>query len=220
MKLSQKGIDFLIELEDLRLQPYNDQTGRTIKRYCEGATIGIGHLIKKVYWNDYKDGITEKKAIELLQSDLKEFEYCVNNNLLKKANQDQFDAMVIFAFNIGSGAFLKSSMLKIFNTGYYTLESAWKAYNKSQGKVMNGLINRRNKEWELFKSGYNLNENSDFKPSDKTLEKISIKPLKKENNMSILAKFIKTINVLYPIIVGVVNIWRSGKDMPKATDIK
>ena len=73
-------------------------------------------------------------------------------------SQSEFDALVIFAFNIGRRAFSGSSVVRLLNnpktsTGYPSLESAWKAWNKSQGKVMQGLNNRRSAEWRLFDQG-------------------------------------------------------------------
>lgn len=62
---------------------------------------------------------------------------------------------MIFAFNIGKANFNSSSVLKMINnpsaiTPYPSLESAWKAWNKSQGKEMRGLNNRRSAEWDIY----------------------------------------------------------------------
>ncbi|GGB21831.1 hypothetical protein GCM10007414_39030 [Agarivorans gilvus] len=69
--------------------------------------------------------------------------------------QCQFDALVIFVFNVGIDGFKKSSVVKLINdpkanTSYVNLEGAWKAWNKSQGKVNKGLVNRRAAEWNMF----------------------------------------------------------------------
>ena len=66
--------------------------------------------------------------------------------------------MVIFAFNIGKAGFSSSSVLRMVNdplaaTSYPTLESAWKAWNKSQRKINRGLINRRQAEWNIYNTG-------------------------------------------------------------------
>jgi lysozyme len=68
---------------------------------------------------------------------------------------NEFDALVIFAFNIGEFNFSNSSALKLVNdstaaTSYTSLELAWKAWNKSQGKIMRGLNNRRQAEWDIY----------------------------------------------------------------------
>lgn len=158
MRLSNKGAFFLKQIEQLRLIPYDDQSGKPIKYWVKGATIGYGHLISESEWDNYKDGTTEQKANELFQADLKPFESSVNNAINVKLTQEQYDALVIFSFNIGIAAFKNSSAVKMVNssdasTPYSTLEKAWKAWNKSQGKVNNGLINRRNAEWSIFHKG-------------------------------------------------------------------
>ncbi|EWS66880.1 Phage lysozyme, partial [Vibrio vulnificus BAA87] len=83
MRLSNKGAIFLKQIEQLRLMPYDDQSGRPIKYWVEGATIGYGHLISKSEWDSYKDGTNEKKANELFKADLKPFESSVIPNQLE-----------------------------------------------------------------------------------------------------------------------------------------
>ncbi len=62
---SSNGMALLREIEELRLIPYNDQTGKSISSYVEGATIGYGYLIPKNEWSIYKNGITKEIAEEL-----------------------------------------------------------------------------------------------------------------------------------------------------------
>ena len=157
VKLVFSKIDLLKSLEACRLKPYNDQTGRPILEWVKGATIGWGHLIPVEDWNAFKDGITQIVADELLLVDLVPVMELVNNSLKVSLLQNQFDALVIFSYNIGPTAFKTSSALTMINdpvakTFYPDLESAWKAWNKSQGKINNGLIYRRNVEWDLYKS--------------------------------------------------------------------
>ena len=107
-------------------------------------TIGYGH-----YGSDVKAGmkITEEQAEELLVQDCKKAIKNVNSFMSKyNFNQNQFDALVSFAFNIGSINQLTAS-------GTRTLEqisSKITAYNKSGGRVIAGLVRRRAKEKELF----------------------------------------------------------------------
>lgn len=72
--------------------------------------------------------------------------------------QNEFDAMVLLTFNIGQQAFSDSSVLKLVNnpgatTAYTSLESAWKAWNSSQGVVNRGLTNRRQAKWNIYNKG-------------------------------------------------------------------
>jgi type VI secretion system secreted protein VgrG len=103
----------------------------------------------------YQNGISEDRAKALFQKDLQPFVDGVNNKVTATLSQNQFDALVLLVFNIGLGNFASSSVLKLINnpaaqTHYPDLEAAWKAWNKSQGNVMQGLVNRRDAEWNIY----------------------------------------------------------------------
>ncbi len=154
MSMGEKGLTLLKEVETLRLQPYDDQTSKVISDWVKGATIGYGHLIAQAEWDTYKNGITEIDATTLFQQDLAPFVRDVCNAIMVPLKQNEFDALVILAFNIGTN-FKGSSVVKLINdpktkTDYRTLEEAWKAWNKSQGQVMKGLVNRRQCEWKIY----------------------------------------------------------------------
>lgn len=158
MFFSQKGINLLKSIEELATTPYDDQTGKDITAWVEGATIGYGHLIAKLDWSKYKNGFTEAEALSLLKADLSPFVNTIKNKVKVSVTQNEFDAMVILAFNIGQTGFSSSSVLKMVNdpstkTSYNTLENAWKAWDKSQGKVSRGLKNRRQAEWNIYNKG-------------------------------------------------------------------
>jgi len=165
MKISNDGINLLGKLEgsikdgDFHM-PYNDETGKIIKEYCFGATIGYGH---KIFNDDdfekYIDGINEDDAVSLLRVDSTKFSLNCERYITSDISQNKFDACVILSFNIGNKGFKNSSVLKLINnthakTDYDSLESAWKAWNKGtiDGKrvVIDGLKNRRKKEWDLY----------------------------------------------------------------------
>jgi len=155
MKFSRNGIDFLKLLESCKLKPYDDQTGNPIATWCKGATIGYGHLIQFDEWPKFKGGILHAEANLLLEQETDEKQKVVDRLITVELNQNQFDAACILAFNIGLHAFESSSVLMWINgtgtqSNFSSLESAWKAWNKSQGKVMKGLINRREAEWNLW----------------------------------------------------------------------
>jgi lysozyme len=93
----------------------------------EGATIGYGHLIAKSEWSKYKNGITKAQADTFFNTDLTPFVNSVKNKVSAKILQQEFDAMVILTFNIGSSSFGSSSVLKLVNdpnatTSYASLE--------------------------------------------------------------------------------------------------
>jgi len=162
MKISNNGINILKQLEGcVKLGDkhiiYDDQTGRAVWANAplpRGATIGYGHLIKP--GEDFRNGITEAQATALLRADVAVAESIVQNVITGPLSQNQFDALVIFAYNIGAKNFANSTVVKYVNNPkfhsavYPTLESAWRAWNKSGGREMSGLNNRRNTEWLLF----------------------------------------------------------------------
>jgi GH24 family phage-related lysozyme (muramidase) len=153
--LSADATTLLKGVEALHLKPYDDQTAKDITDWVKGATIGYGHLIAKGDWESYKNGITETQANELFDDDLAPFVSKVGDAITVNITQNQFDALVLLAYNIGPADFSDSSVVKLVNdpnakTSYSSLESAWKAWNKSQGKVMKGLDNRRQCEWNIY----------------------------------------------------------------------
>jgi len=157
LTMSPQAVALLKAIETLRLAPYDDQTSKDISAWVEGATIGYGHLIAKGEWATYRDGITEAQAKALFRADAEPFERAVGAAITVNVQQYEFDAMVILAFNIGQSGFRNSSVAKLVNdpkavTGHASLEDAWKSWNKSQGKVMKGLINRRAAEWRIYTS--------------------------------------------------------------------
>lgn len=158
-QLSLHARKLLMAIESFRSKPYGDQTGAEISSWVKGATIGYGHLISRDEWDQfgamYQNGISDDRAKALFQKDLQPFVGGVNNKVTATLSQNQFDALVLLVFNIGLGNFASSSVLKLINnpaaqTHYPDLEAAWKAWNKSQGNVMQGLVNRRDAEWNIY----------------------------------------------------------------------
>lgn len=158
LAMSEAGKQWLKDVEQLRLTPYDDQTGRDITSWVEGATIGYGHLISKDDWRLYQGGINEEQADQLFEKDLVPYLQVVNSEISAQLSQSQFDAAVIFSYNIGTNAFRNSSAVKLINdpeatTLYSSVEEAWKAFNRSQGVVNRGLVNRRAAEWDMYSKG-------------------------------------------------------------------
>ncbi len=152
---SSNATDLLKGIEELALKPYDDQTGRDITTWVAGATIGYGHLISSAEWVTYKNGITQTQALALFKKDLAPFEQTVRTSVTAPIAQYEYDALVILAYNIGRTGLSGSSVLKLVNnpaanTAYSSLEQAWKAWNKSQGRHSRGLDNRRNAEWNIY----------------------------------------------------------------------
>lgn len=141
MKTSPKGIALIKEYEGLRLGAYLCSAGV--------LTIGYGHT------GGVKEGdlITEQKAEQLLQDDLKKFENGVLRLVRVPLTQNQFDALVSFAFNLGVGNLGKSTLLKMLNDrDYKGAAGQFIRWNKAAGKELDGLTRRRIAESELFLS--------------------------------------------------------------------
>lgn len=141
MKTSQTGIKLIQEFEGLRLKAYQ----------CSARvwTIGWGHT------KTVRPGmeITRDEAEALLEEDLVKFERGVYRLLTREPSQNQFDAMVSLAFNIGLGAFSRSSVLRHFNTNNdKAAEKSFHLWRKGGGKVLPGLVRRRAAEAELYAS--------------------------------------------------------------------
>jgi lysozyme len=152
---SQAGMDLLEKAESLSLQPYDDQTGKPTAVWVPGATIGYGHLITQNEWGTYEDGFQQADAESLLAHDLAACVAAVRNVITAPVSQNEFDAMVMLTFNIGVPAFTTSTVSKLVNnpnapSPYVSLEAAWKAWDRSQGKVMAGLDKRRQCEWNVY----------------------------------------------------------------------
>jgi len=156
---SDKGIQFIKDYEKLEKKLYDDA--------ADNATIGYGHLVHKGKVGtdadaekDYKDGITEEKATELLKQDVKDIaEKAVKDYVTVDLSQNEFDALVAFTFNVGGGSLKSSTLLKNVNSGTATAEtitSNFKAWNKitKDGKKVEaaGLTKRRTQEAAIYNS--------------------------------------------------------------------
>lgn len=130
------------------------------KKKLGNPTIGYGYKINKNELNKFKNGITEKEAEMLLLNKIRIVEQEYKRFIGRTDfNQNQLDSILIFLYNVGGGKnFAKSElryMLKNGLTGVNprtgkTLEQEFKEWNTSDGVFMNGLKNRRKKEWDLF----------------------------------------------------------------------
>lgn len=144
MKVDNAGIDLIGQFEGLRLNAYDDGVGVW--------TIGWGAT---VYPNGQKvkngDKITLEQAKQYKAHDLAKFEKAVNDAVKVPLNQNQFNALVSLAYNIGVSAFTGSTLVKRLNEGNYKATAGqFLVWVNAGGKRMQGLFNRRNKERELF----------------------------------------------------------------------
>lgn len=149
MHMTEAGIALIKEFEGFRSEAYVCQGGKWTIGY--GHTAAAGEPSPKAGMK-----ITEEAAEKILRLDLATFEAAVRKALKRPATPEQFSAMVSLAFNIGGGAFGKSTMVRRFNAG--DIDGAAEAltwWNKAGGKTLRGLVRRREAERQLFLSGRN-----------------------------------------------------------------
>jgi len=140
MKISNTCIEFIKTFEELRLEAYDDGGGVW--------TIGWGHT-KGVYPGDE---CTEEEAVSMFEWDVAEVEDAINMYVDVDLDQGEYDALVSLAFNIGVPAFHGSTLLRLLNNGAdrESVSKQFPRWNKDNGKVIKGLVRRREAERKMF----------------------------------------------------------------------
>jgi len=139
MHISKEGIALIKKFEGCELEAY----------LCPANVWTIGYGRTKNVKED--DMCTYLQAEEWLEEELTEYENYVKNLVKVELNQNQFDALVCWTYNLGPSNLSKSTMLKLLNAGdYHTVPSQMKRWNKSKGEVLDGLVRRREAESLLF----------------------------------------------------------------------
>jgi lysozyme len=146
MKLDESGYKLIQEFEGLSLVPY----------LCSAkvATIAYGSTFypsgKKVTMNDQPISLLTAKW--MLKETADKFAADVDKLVKSKLTQNQFNALVSFAFNLGVTALGRSTLLKKVNVNPndITITNEFLKWNKAGGKVLNGLTKRRTKEAKLY----------------------------------------------------------------------
>ena len=146
METSNKGIEIIKKHEGFRSEPYLCPAGVPTIGY--GATYYPSGI--SVTMND--DCITEEIGIEMLKLMLQRFENGVSRYVQTRINQNQFDALVSFAYNVGLGALKSSTLLKRVNSNPNDSDIVYQfsRWNKAGGKPLRGLTIRRKEESNLY----------------------------------------------------------------------
>ena len=137
---SKDGLAITEQFEGCRLVAYQDQVGVW--------TIGYGHTGSGV-----ASGltITQDQAIDLLASDVAASAAYVNAAVTVELQQNEFDALVDFVFNLGRGAFAGSTLLKNLNAGQFDAAATqFDLWDHAGGQVVAGLLRRRQAEQAMF----------------------------------------------------------------------
>ena len=146
-QISPHGLAKLKQWEGLKTKAYKDAGGVW--------TIGYGHTAMAGSPQPYQGQvITAAEAENILLKDLVQYEAAIENNVNVKLNDNQFAALVSFAFNVGIGAFKNSTLLKKLNQGdFNAVPTELMKWTKAGGKKLQGLVNRRRAEGYLWMEG-------------------------------------------------------------------
>jgi lysozyme len=157
-RISREGLAHLKRWEGVVLHAYDDFDPPAKRRVIQPGdmvrgtlTIGYGSTGPHV-----KPGMTisTKQAETLLRMDLDRFEQAVERLVKVPLNDHQHATLVSFAFNVGTGNFQKSTLLRKLNAGDYdAVPSELMRWTRSKGKVMQGLVNRRSSEAGMWSKG-------------------------------------------------------------------
>lgn len=147
MKIGQKGLQLIKDFEGWYSTPYRDPIGI--------ATIGYGFTYylpnrRKVKMDD--PPLTRIEGEAMLLEILSNYENDVKRLLMKKLNQNQFDALVSFTYNLGATNLGRSTLLRKINTNPEDtrIVEEFLKWNKAGGKILPGLIRRRQAESDLY----------------------------------------------------------------------
>ena len=141
MEISQEGIALIKKFEGCKLKAYKCSAG--VPTIGWGSTRGVSMDME----------ISQARADALLLEDVADFEEAINKRVKVPLEQNQFDALVSWTFNLGGSNLRNSTMLKVLNQGKYDLVPAEiRRWNKAGGETLQGLIRRREAESKLFKN--------------------------------------------------------------------
>lgn len=144
-QISEEGLKLLVEFEGLKLDAYLCPAGVW--------TIGIGST-KYANGQPVKKGdkLTKEEAYKLFLDTSDSYTNCIKKYVIRPLKQNEFDALFCLCYNIGCGAFAKSSLVKFINGGQ-TIEKiriGFLMWIKVSGVVSKGLMRRRLKEFNLY----------------------------------------------------------------------
>ncbi|EON77999.1 Gifsy-2 prophage lysozyme [Lunatimonas lonarensis] len=147
MNLNDRGISLMHEFEGLRLEAYLcpariPTIGWGNTRYENGQPVKMG------------DVITRERADELFKNIVTDFSKGVQRLVSANLNDNQFSALVCFAYNLGLGNLQRSTLLKKVNANPAdpTIKDEFMKWTKAGGKVLQGLVRRREAESKLYYS--------------------------------------------------------------------
>lgn len=138
--VSNSGLKFLASIEGFSAMPYKD---------AQGYSVGFGHFILPS--DSFVYPMDKSQGYDLLYQDVTLATDKINSLVKVQLNQNQYDALTSFVYNVGGGAFAKSTLLKKLNAGDYTgAANQFPVWKYSDGTVLAALVSRRVAEKTLF----------------------------------------------------------------------
>lgn len=145
MRTSADGLRLIKDFEGERLQAYLCPAGVWTIGYGHTDAAGPPKVVPGMV-------ITKREAEDILRKDLIKYEAAVERAVTVPLKPNQFDALVSFCYNIGPGAFSKSTLVKKLNRGEYdAVPAELMKWNKANGKELPGLTRRRRAEAALWR---------------------------------------------------------------------
>jgi lysozyme len=140
MKISEEGISLIKKFEGCKLEAYLDAVDVPTIAYGRTKDVKIGDIC------------TQQQAEDWLEEELVEYEGYVNEAVKVELTQPQFDSIVSWTYNLGPSNLNRSSMLRVLNASDYdNVPEQIMRWNKAGGRVLAGLVRRREAEAEMFK---------------------------------------------------------------------
>lgn len=166
MKTSQNGLNLIEQSEGVRLTAYRDSVGILTIGYGHTGNVAVGETCSL------------QQANEWLQQDVAGAEFVINKVVTAPLNQNQFDALVDFVFNLGAGNFQSSTLLRLLNSGdYQGASNEFPKWNHAGGVVLAGLTTRRLAEQKLFDTPISFNQTTSATPTQTSQPESTAKPL-------------------------------------------
>ena len=167
--INQATVDLVKEFEGCKLKAYKCPAGVWTIGYGTTSRAGVGLEVVEGM------EITEAEAEYYLQKSLEKFSTEIVGAFTRPPNESQFGACVSLAYNIGAGAFKRSTVLRKFNQGDDAgAANAFLMWNKAGGTVLKGLVRRREAERKLFLTPVSVDAPAaDIKPDRKSVAQSS-----------------------------------------------
>ena len=142
--VSKQGLDLICRFEGFSPVIYICPAGY--------PTIGYGHLITEANKEQFLDGVDEDEALELLRNDVGKAERAVLRLIIVPLTQGQFDALVSFTFNLGSGALQRSTLRRKVNREEHDdVPAELMKWVWAGGRKLKGLVKRRAAEARYYR---------------------------------------------------------------------